>query len=267
MITKTEKHTNITKEILLKELIKKNNLEENLLDYIDYDNLDTTTTTFTFPTLTEKDKLLDDDKMLDIYYTFFAYFLKYQYKLTIKYLEPDYNNCSYISQKSLSPTDNVNDAYITIEPLHQNIFKQISYTPINQIYTLGTIVTLHEKINYTDKDLTTPSRKILTSSSLKVNKITDKDIKYKDLCNKCIPYSTIDVGSEIIGKFTVKNNTIRESMSLYQFRRPDDNILEIITPDYLNVNCNYILTLTKECFIKDNVDSKLIEIIDKMLTL
>lgn len=246
---------------------------EEQLKYLDYERMDETLVRFEFPMLSnKKDKVLDDDIMEDIYYKFFAVFLKYQYKLPVKYLEPEIENCYYISQKSLIPNGStkVSDAYISIEPLNQNIFKQISYTPINQAYDIGTIVSLHETIPYANSDGTTPPRRLLTSASLECQ-LLNKDIKYKGLCNRCIPYSSIDIGSEVVGKFVIKTNPLRESMALYRFRRPSDNILEIVTADYLNVDCKLVLKLTKEEMIKNEAESdiknKIINIIDEMIKL
>ncbi len=237
------------------------------LEYIDFERMDETLTRFIFPTLAKGEaKVLDDDMMKDIYYKFIAKFLQYQYKLPVKYLEPDIDSCSYISQKTpLEDNDkNITSASITIEPLNQNVFKQISYTPINQAFDIGIVVSLHENINYINEDGSTPNRGLLTSASLVCNKLTKKEFskdgkkydcsKYAGLCNRCIPYSSIDIGSEIIGKFIIKTTNLRESMALYRFRRPADNILEIITPDYLNVSCDYVIDLTLSEMNKDKVE-------------
>ena len=235
------------------------------LEYLDYERMDETCTIFTFPEST-KNKVLDDDIMDDIYYKFFAAFLQYQYKLPVKYLEPDIESCYYISQKAPldDPNKPITSAPITIEPLNQNVFKQISYTPINQAYDIGTVVSLHESIPYVKDDGNTPPRGLLTSASLVCQQLNDNKVKYKGLCNRCIPYTTIDVGSEIVGKFVIKISPLRESMALYRFRRPRDNILEIVTPDYLNVSCNYILDLTLSLMMKDNIDKRFANIIKQM---
>lgn len=216
------------------------------LQYIDVERMNETITTYRFKHMTE------------IEYATIAAILKQQYNLPIKYLEPDYDNCSYIAQKSLLPTNEskITDAYISIEPLNQNIFKQISFTPINQKIELGTIITLHESIPFNAN-----ARKLLTSASLKC------DIA---LCNRCIPYSSLDIGSEITGKFVVKTSTMRGSMSLYRFRRPSDNVIEFVTPDYLNVDCNQLLEMTKieiEKRINNENKKKILETIDMMLSL
>ena len=39
-------------------------------------------------------------------------------------------------------------------------------------------------------------------------------------------------------------------MAIYKFRRPADNIIEIVTPDYINVSFTYIMDLTKETINK-----------------
>lgn len=237
---------------------------EKELEYLDYERMDETCTIFTFPEST-KNKVLDDDIMDDIYYKFFAKFLQYQYKLPVKYLEPDIDSCYYISQKTpIEDNKPITSASITIEPLNQNVFKQISYTPINQAYEIGTVVSLHESIPYVDNEGNTPARRLLTSASLVCQPLNDNKVMYRGLCNRCIPYSSIDVGSEIIGKFVIKVSPLRESMALYRFRRPRDNILEIVTPDYLNVSCNYILDLTLAEMMKDKVDEQFADIIKEM---
>lgn len=219
--------------------ISTKHLTKDQLKYIDVDRMAETKTIIKFD--------YKQDNIPDILYEWFALFLKYQYRLPVKYLEPEIESCTYIAQKSPIPNNSkkITDASITIEPLNQNIFKQISYTPINQAFEIGTVVSLRESILYTNEDGSLPDRKLLTSASLECPQL-DKDIKYKGLCNRCIPYSSLDIGSEIIGKFTVKTSPLRESMALYRFRRPQDNILEIITPDYLNVDCKYIFELTLE---------------------
>lgn len=249
---------------------------EDQLKYLDTDRMDETITRIEFPTIKSGSGVLDDDIMDDKYYKFFKVFLKFQYKLPVKYLEPEIENCYYISQKSLIPNGSMKltDAFISIEPLNQNIFKQISYTPINQEYEIGTVVSLHETIPYTDNYGKMPARRLLTSASLECQ-LLNKNIKYKGLCNRCIPYSSIDVGSEVVGKFTVRVSPLRESMALYRFRRPKDNILEIITADYLNVNCKMIFKLTKDELTKltnedDSITvedkNKTIEILDKLIS-
>ena len=244
--------------------VDKSKFSEKELEYLDYERMDETCTRFTFPE-SSKNKVLDDDIMDDIYYKFFAKFLQYQYKLPVKYLEPETDSCYYISQKApVEDSKPITSASITIEPLNQNVFKQISYTPINQAYDLGTVVSLHESIPYINEDGSTPSRRLLTSASLVCQPLMDTKLKYKGLCNRCIPYTAIDIGSEIIGKFVVKVSPLRESMAIYRFRRPRDNILEIVTPDYLNVTCDYILDLTLAEMNKDKVDKQFIDIIKKM---
>jgi len=216
------------------------------LQYIDIERMSETITSFTFNTMNELE------------YETIAAILKQQYNLPVKYLEPDYDNCSYIAQKSLLPSSDskITDAYISIEPLNQNIFKQISYTPINQNLEIGTIVTLHESIPFSST-----CRKLLTSASLKCEKM---------LCNRSIPYSSIDIGSEITGKFIVKTSTLRASMSLYRFRRPQDNVIEFVTADYLNIDINSILKMTKteieKRLNKQNL-KEILEVIDKMINL
>ena len=244
--------------------VDKSKFSEKELEYLDYERMDETCTRFTFPENT-KNKVLDDDIMDDIYYKFFAKFLQYQYKLPVKYLEPDIDACYYISQKTpVEDSKPITSASITIEPLNQNVFKQISYTPINQAFDIGTVVSLHESIPYVDENGNTPPRRLLTSASLVCQPLADNKLKYKGLCNRCIPYSSIDIGSEIVGKFIVKVSPLRESMALYRFRRPKDNVLEIVTPDYLNVSCNYILDLTLAMMVKDKVDKDYADIIKKM---
>ena len=237
---------------------------EQELEYLDYERMNETCTIFTFPEST-KNIVLEDDIMEDKYYKFFAKFLQYQYKLPVKYLEPDLDACYYISQKApIEGSKPITSAIITIEPLNQNVFKQISYTPINQAYPIGTIISLHETIPYVTENGDTPPRRLLTSASLTCQKLADPKLKYTGLCNRCIPYSSIDVGSEIVGKFVVKVSPLRESMALYRFRRPRDNILEIVTPDYLNVTCNYVLDLTLTEMMKDGVDKEFADIIKQM---
>ena len=58
------------------------------LNYIDYERMEETLTKFIFPSKS------------DDMYEFIALFLKQQYNLEIKYLEPDIDSCSYISQKA-----------------------------------------------------------------------------------------------------------------------------------------------------------------------
>lgn len=244
MIKITTEHIKPNPEAFTKEQLK----------YLDYERMDETLTRFEFPTIKDKgDGLIMEEK----FYKFFSLFLKQQYKLPVKYLEPDFDACSYITQKAviIGNTKKITDASVTIEPLNQNVFKQISYTPINQAFDIGAVVSLHETVQYTNQDGTTPERRLLTSASLNCPPLQTKEFTFNDktykvsytgLCNRCIPYTAIDIGSEIIGKFIIKTTNLRESMTLYKFRRPKDNILEIITPDYLNVGIDYVLDLTEE---------------------
>ena len=209
----------------------------NMREYIDHERMEEMLTKIVLPKTKETN-------------SFIALFLKYQYKLPVRYLEPIIDQCYYVSQKSPIPSGSkhVVDASITIEPNNQNVFKQISYTPINQDIPEGTIVSLSEAVPW-DGD-----RMLLTSASL---------VCSQPLCNRCIPYTTIDIGSEIVGKFVVKNtrgtdhSLVRESMSLYHFRRPADNILEIITPTYLNVNARKIFELFSASLRMDGCESEL----------
>ena len=262
----------MSKIIVEREYIKPDikKFTEEQLKYFDYERIDETLTRFIFPTCTKKE---DGDIMEDKYYKFISSFLKQQYKLPVKFLDPDIDSCSYICQKSIivGNTKKIADASITIEPLNQNVFMQISYTPINQAFELGTVISLRETIPYTNEDGSTPSRRVLTSASLMCQPLQGKtfthegktyDIKYNGLCNRCIPYSSIDIGSEIIGKFIIKTSELRQSMTLYNFRRPEDNILEIITPDYLNVSISYVLDLTEENLKKSGADKETLDIME-----
>ena len=236
--------------------ISTEHLTKEQLQYIDIDRFRETKTTIVFP-----------KQMTDDLYRWFALFLKYQYRLPVKYLEPEIDSCTYIAQKAPIPNNSkkITDASITIEPLNQNVFKQISYTPINQAFEIGTIVSLHETVPYINNDGSLPERKILTSASLECPQL-DKNLKYRGLCNRCIPYTSLDIGSEIIGKFVIKTSPLRESMTIYRFRRPADNILEIITPDYLNVDCKYVFTLTLETIKqRQDIDKSLEDIFDNII--
>lgn len=227
-------------------------IDAKYLDNLDYERMNETKFVITFPE-TGASKEYDDyhDMMDPKYYEFIARFLSHQFNIPVKYLEPIDESCTYVAQKSLltGADKNIRNAPVTIEPITMNWKKQVSYTPINQLTPLDTIVTLHETIPWNNDDGTYPERRLLTSASLvvltdletEIKKINSKT-KYFGLCNRCIPYSVIDIGSEISGKFIVKHAILRESMSLFRFRRPADNILEIITPDYLNVDLKYILT-------------------------
>lgn len=234
-------------------------LTKEQLKYIDVDRMAETKTTIIFQ--------YKNNDYPDELYEWFALFLKYQYRLPVKYLEPEIESCTYIAQKSPIPNNSkkITDASITIEPLNQNIFKQISYTPINQAFDIGTIISLHETVPYTNPDGSLPDRKLLTSASLECQQL-NKDVKYKGLCNRCIPYSSLDIGSEIIGKFVVKTSPLRESMTLYRFRRPKDNILEIITPDYLNVDCKYIFISTLEAIKqRQTINEQMVKIFNEII--
>lgn len=247
----------------VKIVINRKDFTADELKYFDVDRSNETLTRFTFPANTQANgQLLQETQetqvssinMSELDYATIAAILQQQYRLPVKYLEPDYDNCYYICQKSLLPNadSKVSDAFISIEPNNQNVFKQISYTPINQALEIGTIVTLHEAIPYD-----APARKLLTSASLKCE---------KPLCNRCIPYTTIDVGSEIVGKFVVKIATpLRNSMALYRFRRPQDNILEFVTADYLNINIDNILKYTKAAIEKHCKQPTLIPAINKRI--
>ena len=149
---------------------------EEQLKYLDYERMEQTLTRFIFPTIKKND---NGEIMEDIYYRFISIFLKQQYKLPVKFLDPDYDACSYITQKSviIGNTKKITDASVTIEPLNQNIFKQISYTPINQAFEIGAVVSLHETLPYTNEDGTTPPRRLLTSASLNCPQLSANEFK------------------------------------------------------------------------------------------
>lgn len=260
------------KKYLLKTEINTNSPDMSIftekdLDYIDPHNLKEIIISYTFKE-SKGDVELGDIMSNDMYIAI-ANILKLQYLLPVKYMKPIEGSYKYISQKCQINTkqsdkntkQDISKANLTIEPLNPNFPQTISYTPINQMIPIGTIFTLHVEIPFRNS-----YRKMLTSSSIKceINDIegiirneADKEkinkcYKTKELTNiptstfnKRIAYGAIDIGSQLDCKFIVSYTDIHESISLFRFRRPKDNILEFIYYEHLCIDINYIIRLMK----------------------
>ena len=212
------------------------------LRYIDPENLSETIVRFTIP--------IKGDNDFETY-TNIANLLKCEYSIPIKYLSPVVETFSYIAQKSALPPNskNIEDASALVEPLNQNLLQKISYTPINQMIPLNSVFEISAEIPYEG----IPVRKLLTSASLKSisdlsKKILEeaKNNKIKNpttnLFNRRISYGSLDIGSKLYAKFIVKTSDLYSSMSLFRFRRPENNVIEFIYYDHLCIDMRYILT-------------------------
>lgn len=253
--------------------INKSVFNENDYKYIDPDNLSETVYKFIFPTTKTSDGVFGNDMYIAI-----ANIIKLQYLLPVKYLKVNDDSFSYIAQKSCTAGENVSieNAAVQIEPLNANFAKQICYTHINQMIPIGTVFYIHTEIPYKPDS----TRKLLTSASIKTDESDlDKLILSESeknriknpttvLCNQCIAYGALDIGSRLDMKMSVEWNDGYESMTLFRFRRPEDNVLEFIVYDHFNVDIKYILNLMKKdekLEISAEQRKFLNELLDKMI--
>lgn len=158
-------------------------------------------------------------------------------KLKIKHLKPSSELCYYISQKARISGSNqdIRSASVVIEPLHGDMFNMIiPHIPINQALPLKTNVVLKVDVPFSGPD---SMRKYLWSSNLMIDKESSASIlsaKTNSIFTRplidCMHIGSIDIGSEVSGKFTVEevDTSIQQSYQIFTFNREaEDKYFEL----------------------------------------
>lgn len=160
---------------------------------------------------------------------------RHQYKLPVKALISDGGN-TYVCQKTPNNdvSNDIKSASKVIEPLNIGFWEYIRYIPIDQNIPVGTVYLLNCKIPYNS-----PTRFFFMSNQIK--RVDGKKIETD--FDPYIHIGTLDIGSEVNGKFTVEhiNTDIYDSYTLFTFRANVDSF-SIITYDFMNTDAKYILT-------------------------
>ena len=133
-----------------------------------------------------------------------------QYKLPMKYLCPKDKN-KYVCQKSptIADKNNIESAFVVIEPLNIGFDAYIKYIPINQSIPLGTIFRIDVGIPYEAL-----KRKFIRSKSLKTSY---KHPEGHLLMDPNIHIGSIDIGSRYTGTFEVTEVPINNTDSFHKF--------------------------------------------------
>lgn len=260
--------------------INKSVFSEEDYKYIDPDGLSETHYRFEFPAMRPDE---NGDIMHNDMYIAITNILKLQYLLPVKYFKVNEQSFCYVAQKSNIIGDNaeIENAAVQIEPLNGNICKQVRYVHINQMIPKGTVFYIHAEIPYRNEGDATPvCRKLLTSASIKTEeaglegKIKEESKKNGIsnpstlLFNRRIAFGALDIGSRLNMKMEVDYTDIHESLTLFRFTRPEDNIIEFNVYDHWNVDMQYILRLMKEdkrLDIDDHQRKFLNDLLDKMI--
>lgn len=175
---------------------------------------------------------------------------KNQYKIPMKYLQPEEN--IYLAQKSplMDKSNNIKNASRIIEPINIGFSDFIKYIPINQNIPLNTTYIINCKIPYESN-----TRYFFMSNQLKCTEDISKIIgKNKYDFDPYIHIGTLDIGSEYKGRFVVSevNLNLFDSFSLFNFE-VTDNSFSIITYDFMEVDLKHIL---KECIKRSEKESE-----------
>lgn len=198
-----------------------------------------TVTTFSYKTPKEGSK---DE--YDINYARNQIF-KYQYKIPMKYLQPDKG--TYLSQKSplMDKSSNIRNAARIIEPINIGFNEYIKYIPINQNIPIGTTFIINCKVPFESN-----TRYFFMSEHLKcVEDISALIGKNKYPFDPKIHIGALDIGSEYNARFIVSdvNLNLYDSFSLFNFSFEDDSF-SLITYDFMEITPKYILTeVLKKC--------------------
>lgn len=162
--------------------------------------------------------------------------LKNQFRIPMKYLEPDSNN-TYVCQKAplTGKSNDIRTAARLIEPLNRGFWDYIRLIPINQDIPEGTIYTIHCKVPYSSDT----RYAFMSNQIVRAGKKRDKGYDFDPF----IDIGVLDIGSELDGKFTVKqvDLNVYDSYTLFTFR-VTDNSFSILTYKFMNVDAKYILT-------------------------
>lgn len=170
---------------------------------------------------------------------------KNQYKIPMKYLQPEEN--LYLAQKSplMDKSNNIKNASRIIEPINIGFADFIKYIPINQKLPLNTTYVINCKVPYESN-----TRYFFMSNQLKCTEDVSKLLgKNKYDFDPNIHIGTLDIGSEYKGRFIVSevNLDLFDSFSLFNFEFTD-NSFSIITYDFMEVDIKFILKeVLKRC--------------------
>lgn len=228
-------------------------IPKDWLRFLDLKNMSYTTTRFELPKypkpINEYDDIMDA-----VIYDCIGKLIQQTHSIPVKYLEPIPDSYLYTSQKSqnFSTNQGIEYAPLQIEPLNANILQQVSLLMINQSIPIETVFIIDIEIPFNIQNGKLPERRFLRSCDIKTKSDLKKiilkenpDAEYFDLCNQANVFGAIDIGSRYRAKFVVKEGNKGETLSIWHIRRPKDNIIEIITHDYLNTDCKYILEKIK----------------------
>ena len=210
------------------------------LETLDIENLQETIYTLTF------DHLSDND------YIGIADFLKLETKLPMKYLKPIQSSCVYVAQKARvtsSLEQSVDNSPVQIEPMNPDWANgQIRFLPINQSIPLDTIFTISKQIPFDGEFQWVMSSDIISTKPLKELILQENpNAKHFVLTNQKIYLFGQDIGSRLEGKFKVSmTDDIFDSMRLFRFKRPKDNVIELIMYDFLDIDLKYVLELCQK---------------------
>lgn len=210
------------------------------LETLDIENLQETIYEVTF------DKLTDED------YIGIADLLKLETKLPMKYLKPIQSSCVYVAQKarvSSSLEQTVDNSPVQIEPMNPDWANgQIRFLPINQSIPLDTIFTISKQIPFDGEFQWVMSSDIVATKPLKELILQENpNAKHFVLTNRKVYLFGQDIGSRLEGKFKVSmTDDIFDSMRLFRFKRPKDNIIQFIMYDFLDIDLKYVLELCQK---------------------
>lgn len=178
--------------------------------------------------------------------------IRHQYYLPMKCIECVnyvYRSCKRYHAK-ITNDENENEDYLYIEPINNNYPIYIKYIPINQSLPLDTNCVIDIDM---EKSKTPQNYYFLKSSSIK----TDDNIESvilkenpKSVFKRPWPHSihigSLDIDSKLFfkGKVAYVNTEVCNSLTLFGFRRDDDNnVFTIFTYDCFNITPKTIFEL------------------------
>ena len=137
---------------------------------------------------------------------------KNQYKIPVKYLQPD-KGSRYVAQKAplTEKSNDILSAAKTIEPLNIGFDEFIRTIPINQKIPVGTYYTIHVSVPYDSE-----TRYFFCSNQLKR---TDKKTNGGPDFDPFIHIGCLDIGSDYNAKFKVEQVDLKiyDSYTLFTF--------------------------------------------------
>ena len=194
-----------------------------------------------------------------------------QNQMPMRRLEPNQKLCSYISQKSRiqKKDQDIRSASVIIEPLNEDLFNMIiPHIPINQYFPIGSNVTIKAYVPFMGVE---SKRKYIWSSNLKTTEDSIAQIKKNNpqsICeepflHKC-HIGSIDLGSEITGKFTVAevDTALHKSYQLFSFERDADD-------EYFELSMYYVYNVSPKDLVsrleKQLPKNEYVKMLSKML--